>query len=156
MTWSDGTAIFASGSPFKSFTATIASNPPKTYHPNQGNNVYIFPGLGLGAILAKVSRITDDMVYTSAAALSACLNADELAHGLIYPRIERVREASVIVAREVMKCARRDGVDGLDEGLWRAWGDSKEGGLWAGGDGAMMGWIGRQVYDPSGRGEAKL
>ena len=109
MTWTDGTVIFASGSPFSQFTVKI-NDQPVTYYPNQGNNVYVFPGIGLGAILSKASRVTDNMIYTSTAALAGSLNAEEIHKGLIYPRIERVRDASLIVAREVMKAARRDGV----------------------------------------------
>jgi malate dehydrogenase (oxaloacetate-decarboxylating)(NADP+) len=100
MHWTEGTAIFASGSPFSPVTVKNGDG-LTTYYPNQGNNVYIFPGLGLGAILAKASRVTDAMVYTSAAALSGCLNSEEIRMGLIYPKIQRVRDASVVVAREV-------------------------------------------------------
>jgi malate dehydrogenase (oxaloacetate-decarboxylating)(NADP+) len=139
MQWSDGTAIFASGSPFSSFTAKIGDT-LQTYHPNQGNNVYIFPGLGLGAILAKASRVTDDMVYTSAAALAGSLNSEEIHQGLIYPTIDRVREASVIVAREVMKSARREGVSMLPDATWTEWEE------W--GDVALTSWIKKQIYDP--------
>lgn len=90
--WTDGSVIFASGSPFQSFSMKVSGEAGSvTYHPNQGNNVYVFPGLGLGAILAKASRVTDDMVYTSAEALSGTLNADEIHKGLIY------RESSVCV-----------------------------------------------------------
>lgn len=136
MTWTEGTAIFASGSPFSAFTAQNGI----TYYPNQGNNVYIFPGLGLGAILAKASRVTDDMVYTSAAALAGCLNSEEIRRGLIYPKIERVRDASVIVAREVMKSARRAGVSEVPEAQWIEWEE------W--GDVELERWIKSQVYDP--------
>ena len=100
----------------------------------------MFPGLGLGAILAKASRVTDAMVYTSAFALSGCLNKEEIRMGLIYPKIERVRDASVIVAREVMKCARRDGVSMLPEETWVEWEE------W--GDVALTAWIKKQIYDP--------
>jgi len=54
--------------------------------------------------------VTDNIIYTSTAALASSLNAEEIHKGLIYPRIERVRDASLIIAREVMKAARRDGV----------------------------------------------
>jgi malate dehydrogenase (oxaloacetate-decarboxylating)(NADP+) len=101
---------------------------------------YIFPGLGLGAILAKASRVTDDMVYTSAAALSGCLNKEEIRLGLIYPKIERVRDVSVVVVREVMKAARREGVSLLPEETWVEWE------VW--GDVALTAWIKKQVYDP--------
>jgi malate dehydrogenase (oxaloacetate-decarboxylating)(NADP+) len=146
--WTDGTVIFASGSPFQPFTVKTASDAGAiTYHPNQGNNVYVFPGLGLGAILSKASRVTDEMVYTSAAALAGCLNADEIHKGLIYPRIERVRDASVIVAREVMKAARRDGVSELPESQWQEWEE------W--GDVALTAFIKQQIYDPMSFADAK-
>lgn len=140
MTWTEGSAIFASGSPFSPFTTKGVDSSPVTYYPNQGNNVYVFPGLGLGAILSKASRVTDDMVYTAASALSGCLNSEEIRMGLIYPKIERVRDASVVVAREVMKCARRDGVSLLSEdewGVWEEWGDV-----------SLEKWIRASVYDP--------
>ncbi|TAQ87876.1 hypothetical protein B7494_g3797 [Chlorociboria aeruginascens] len=136
ITWTEGTVIFASGSPFSPFT-TKTGDMITTYYPNQGNNVYVFPGLGLGAILAKASRVTDGMVYTSAAALSGCLNREELQMGLIYPKIERVRDASVVVAREVMKSARREGVSLLPEETWIEWEE------W--GDVALTAWIKKQV-----------
>jgi malate dehydrogenase (oxaloacetate-decarboxylating)(NADP+) len=101
---------------------------------------YVFPGLGLGAILAKASCVTDDMVYTSAAALSGCLNKEEIRLGLIYPKIERVRDVSVVVVREVMKAARREGVSLLPEETWVEWE------VW--GDVALTAWIKKQVYDP--------
>ncbi|RDW59893.1 hypothetical protein BP6252_12980 [Coleophoma cylindrospora] len=137
--WTDGTAIFASGSPFSPYT-TKKGDSVTTYYPNQGNNVYVFPGLGLGAILAQCSRVTDDMVYTAAAALSGCLNKEEIQMGLIYPKVQRVRDASVVVAREVMKCARRDGVSTLPEETWVEWEE------W--GDVALTKWIQKQTYDP--------
>ncbi|KAK7403309.1 hypothetical protein QQX98_010934 [Neonectria punicea] len=139
--WTEGNVLFASGSPFDPVRAKFGDDSHTvTYHANQGNNVYVFPGLGLGAILAKASRITDEMVYTSAAALSGSLNADEIQKGLIYPRIERVRDASVVVAREVMKAARRAGVSELPEAQWTEWEE------W--GDVALNTYIKSQIYDP--------
>ncbi|KAK0720068.1 hypothetical protein B0H67DRAFT_175303 [Lasiosphaeris hirsuta] len=137
--WTEGTVLFASGSPFANYTVK-AGDHAVTYYPNQGNNVYVFPGIGLGAILAKASRVTDNMIYTSAAALAGALNADEIHKGLIYPRIERVRDASIIVAREVMKAARRDGVSMLPEAQWVEWEE------W--GDPALTKFIKEHVYDP--------
>jgi malate dehydrogenase (oxaloacetate-decarboxylating)(NADP+) len=139
VTWTDGTVIFASGSPFSAFTVKT-SEQPVTYYPNQGNNVYVFPGIGLGAILSKSSRVTDNMIYTSAAALAGSLNAEEVQKGLIYPRIERVRDASLIVAREVMKASRRDGVSQLPEEQWLEWEE------W--GDPALDKYIKARIYDP--------
>ncbi|KAI0848652.1 hypothetical protein F5Y00DRAFT_238039 [Daldinia vernicosa] len=137
--WTDGTVIFASGSPFAPF-AVKAGDHAVTYWPNQGNNVYVFPGLGLGAILAKASKITDEMVYISASSLSESLNAEEVHKGLIYPHIERVRDASVVVAREVMKAARREGVSTLPEEQWVEWEE------W--GDVALTKYIKERIYDP--------
>lgn len=137
--WTDGTVIFASGSPFSPINIKHSEG-VTTYYPNQGNNVYVFPGLGLGAILAKASKVTDEMVYIAAASLAESLNADEIHKGLIYPRIERVRDASVIVAREVMKAARREGVSALPESQWVEWEE------W--GDVALTKWIKDRVYDP--------
>ncbi|KAK3325841.1 hypothetical protein B0H66DRAFT_140662 [Apodospora peruviana] len=139
VTWTDGTVIFASGSPFSQFSVKSGDH-AITYYPNQGNNVYVFPGIGLGAILAKASRVTDNMIYQSAAALAGSLDADEIHKGLIYPRIERVREASIIVAREVMKAARRDGVSTLPESQWLEWEE------W--GDPALTKYIKQRIYDP--------
>ncbi|KAH6641599.1 hypothetical protein F5144DRAFT_564127 [Chaetomium tenue] len=139
VTWTDGTVIFASGSPFSAFTVKT-SEQPVTYYPNQGNNVYVFPGIGLGAILSKSSRVTDNMIYTSAAALAGSLNAEEVQKGLIYPRIDRVRDASLIVAREVMKASRRDGVSQLPEEQWLEWEE------W--GDPALDKYIKARIYDP--------
>jgi malate dehydrogenase (oxaloacetate-decarboxylating)(NADP+) len=82
------------------------------------------------------------MVYASAADLSGSLNEEEIKMGLIYPKIERVRDASVIVAREVMKCARKDGVSLLPEELWAEWEKS-------GDDVALTAWIKEQIYDPT-------
>lgn len=137
--WTDGTVIFASGSPFQSFKAKFGESVVQ-YNPNQGNNVYVFPGLGLGAILSKATRVTDEMVYISADALAGCLNAEEVHQGLIYPKIERVRDASLVVAREVMKAARRDGVSALPESQWVEWEE------W--GDVALTQYIKERIYDP--------
>lgn len=146
--WTDGSVIFASGSPFQPVTTEVSNGLTNgssgketvTYYPNQGNNVYVFPGIGLGAILAKATRVTDSMIYASAEALSNSLNAEETAKGLIYPSIERVRDASLAVAREVMKAARRDGVSGLPESQWAEWEE------W--GDVTLNKYIQDHVYDP--------
>ncbi|KAI5865459.1 hypothetical protein GGS23DRAFT_559303 [Durotheca rogersii] len=137
--WTDGTVIFASGSPFAPF-AVKSGDHAVTYYPNQGNNVYVFPGLGLGTILAKATKVTDEMVYISAASLAESLNSEEIHKGLIYPDIDRVRDASVVVAREVMKAARREGVSALPEEQWIEWEE------W--GDVALTKFIKDRIYDP--------
>lgn len=140
--WTEGSVIFASGSPFEAYSAKAGDDGDVvTWHPNQGNNVYVFPGLGLGVILAKASRVTEGMVGSAAEALAGSLNEEEKAMGLIYPKIERVREASVIVAREVMKAAHRDGVSALPASDWARW-EAR------GGDKALEMYIRERIYDP--------
>ena len=73
--------------------------------------MYVFPGIGLGAILSKAVNITQDMIYASAESLSTSLNTDEVAAGWLYPDIRRIREVSVIVTRGVIRAAQKNGVD---------------------------------------------
>ncbi|KAF5311168.1 hypothetical protein D9619_007821 [Psilocybe cf. subviscida] len=101
-----GRAIFASGSPFPE-----QSYQGRTLYPGQGNNMYIFPGVGLGAILGRVSEVTDSMVEASSLGLAQSLTEEEIALGLIYPHIERIREISAQIARDVIRAAQKAGVD---------------------------------------------
>lgn len=73
--------------------------------------MYVFPGIGLGAILSKAVSVTQDMIYESAVALSTALNEQERAVGWLYPDIRRIREVSVTVARGVIRAAQAGGVD---------------------------------------------
>ncbi|CAG8628561.1 7157_t:CDS:2, partial [Funneliformis caledonium] len=106
---SDNRVIFASGTAFPSYTIPETG---KTRHPGQGNNMYIFPGLGLGAILAKPERITDRQIYTSASALATSLTEEERSSELLYPVVSRIRHVSAQVAAAVI-------VEAVDEGLAR-------------------------------------
>ena len=103
--YTEGRAIFASGSPF----------PPcelngKTYVPGQGNNAYIFPGLGLGVIASRAKHVTDEMFYIAASALAHQVKEESLAQGTIFPPLERIREVSLGIATEVAQ-------DAYDSGL---------------------------------------
>ncbi|OSX61139.1 hypothetical protein POSPLADRAFT_1146826 [Postia placenta MAD-698-R-SB12] len=104
--WSRGQVIFASGSPFPE-----QEYDGRTLYPGQGNNMYIFPGLGLGAILARVSSVTDSMVEASSLGLADSLTPEERSQDLIYPRVERIREISAHIAHKVIRAAQRAGVD---------------------------------------------
>jgi malate dehydrogenase (oxaloacetate-decarboxylating)(NADP+) len=68
--------------------------------------MYIFPGLGLGALLAKASRVTDSMVEQASVALAASLDAEERSAGLVYPRLDRIREISSRIALAVVRAAQ--------------------------------------------------
>ncbi|KAH9932963.1 malic enzyme [Fomitopsis serialis] len=98
--------IFASGSPFPE-----EEHAGRMLYPGQGNNMYIFPGLGLGAILARASKVTDSMVEASSLGLADSLTAEEKALDMIYPRVERIREISEQIATKVIRAAQRAGVD---------------------------------------------
>ncbi len=103
--WTDGRAIVAAGSPFQ----------PVAYGGElrkigQANNAFIFPGLGLGALLAEVREVTDNMINVAAASLAGCLTEAEIAEGLLFPSVRRLRDVARGVAVAVIKQAEIDGV----------------------------------------------
>ncbi|HIF51118.1 MAG TPA: NAD-dependent malic enzyme [Thiotrichaceae bacterium] len=98
--WSEGRVIFASGSPF----------PPVDYGnkeltPGQGNNVYIFPGIGLGAIISETTVITEDMFLTAAQVLADQVTQEDFDKGMIYPPLKNIREVSYNIALAVAEHA---------------------------------------------------
>lgn len=102
----NGKVLFASGSPFPSLEWE-----GKMLTPGQGNNMYVFPGIGLGAILSKAVNVTQDMIYASGVSLSSALTEQEKADGWLYPDIRRIREVSVVVTRYVIRAAQENNVD---------------------------------------------
>ncbi|MBI2390454.1 MAG: NAD-dependent malic enzyme [Deltaproteobacteria bacterium] len=102
--WTDGKAIVATGSPF-----APVEHGGRVHPIGQGNNAFIFPGLGFGAIAAEAKAITDGMVLEAAYALADYVEEHHLAHGRIYPPIGELREASVHVAARVIARAIADG-----------------------------------------------
>ncbi|MCC6607288.1 MAG: NAD-dependent malic enzyme [Anaerolineae bacterium] len=104
-TWTDGRAIFASGSPF---------NPVeyggKMYVPGQGNNSYIFPGVGLGVVAVKARHVPDEMFMAAARTLAQLVTAEDLAMGRIYPSLKRIREVSAAIGTAVAEVAYQQGL----------------------------------------------
>ena len=103
--WSKGRAIFASGSPF----------PPVryggiTFEPGQANNVYIFPGVGLGLIVSGATRVSDEMFLTAARTLAAQVGDADLARGRLFPPVERIRTVAAAIAAGVARLAYDDGL----------------------------------------------
>ena len=107
-TWTHGSAIFASGSPFPPFTFA-----GRTYVSGQGNNSYIFPGVGLGVIATQSARVTNEMFFVAAKTLARLVTADDLAIGRIYPELTRIREVSLAIALAVAETAFARGFAGL-------------------------------------------
>ena len=104
-TWSRGRAVFASGSPF-------APVEYEAHHfiPGQGNNAYIFPGVGLGVLMSEARRVSDEMFLAAAAALASQVTPEEREQGLIYPPLNRIREVSAAIAGAVIEVAYAQGL----------------------------------------------
>jgi malate dehydrogenase (oxaloacetate-decarboxylating) len=103
--WSHGRALVATGSPFDPVRVG-----DEDVSIGQGNNAFIFPGLGFGAILAEASEITDRMVLAAAYALADYVRAAHLGRGLIYPPVDALRDVSQRVAARVIQQSFDDGV----------------------------------------------
>ncbi|HEX5789986.1 MAG TPA: malic enzyme-like NAD(P)-binding protein, partial [Luteolibacter sp.] len=103
--WSGGRAIYASGSPF----APVELNGVR-HVPGQGNNIYIFPGVGLGALACQAREVTDEMFLVAAQTLASLVGPEDLALGRVYPALTRVREVSLQVAAAVADLAHRKGL----------------------------------------------
>jgi len=103
--WSNGRAIFASGSPF----------PPVDHQgtrlvPGQANNAYIFPGVALGVIASGARRVSDAMFFTAARVLAAAVSDADLAQGSVFPPLDRVGNISVSIATAVADLAFETGL----------------------------------------------
>ena len=102
-TWSKGKAIYASGSPFPACTYE-----GKTFVPGQGNNAYVFPGIGLGIVAAEAKHVTDRMFSEAAKALAAQVQTSDLDVGRIYPSLKRIQEVSAHIGAAVAEVAFKD------------------------------------------------
>jgi malate dehydrogenase (oxaloacetate-decarboxylating)(NADP+) len=104
--WTNGRAIFASGSPFDPVTMPDG----RTLVPGQGNNSYIFPGVGMGLSIVSANRVTDSMFLAAAKALSEQVTREDLALGRVYPPLTKIREVSAHIAAAVAQIAVNEGL----------------------------------------------
>jgi malate dehydrogenase (oxaloacetate-decarboxylating) len=105
--WTAGRALVATGSPFESVTHERV-----TYEIGQANNALVFPGLGLGVIAARATRVTDRMVLAAAQSIAALVDTSTPGASLL-PKVEGLRATSAAVAAAVALAAQQDGVAGV-------------------------------------------
>ncbi|HUO81447.1 MAG TPA: NAD-dependent malic enzyme [Gammaproteobacteria bacterium] len=103
--WTGGRCLVACGSPFPR-----VEYGERRYLVGQGNNVFIFPGLGLGSLLSGAKQVSDGMISAAARALADAVLDEELEQGLLYPSIRRLRAVTRQVAAAVMQRARDEGI----------------------------------------------
>ena len=103
--WSGGRAIFASGSPFDPVDFE-----GRRYRPGQGNNAYIFPGIGLGAVACQATRVSEQMFLAAARTLASQVTEARLEEGAIYPPLSEIREVSAQIAVAVAEQAYAEGL----------------------------------------------
>jgi malate dehydrogenase (oxaloacetate-decarboxylating) len=110
--WSatDGKGLVATGSPFPAMPWG-----DRTLQASQCNNMYVFPGLGLGALVAKASRVTDGMFLAASRAISAMVSPEQEQRGLLLPEMKDIRKVSAAVALAVGRAARDAGLGRLLE-----------------------------------------
>jgi malate dehydrogenase (oxaloacetate-decarboxylating)(NADP+) len=103
--YTEGRALFACGSPYDPVTLN-----GRTFVPRQGNNSYIFPGVGLGVIATRSRLVTDEMFMAAAHTLADCVGKEDLAQGSLYPALPRIREVSARIAAAVADVAYQRGL----------------------------------------------
>ena len=107
-TWTKGAAIFASGSPYPHVAVG-----GRLLEPSQGNNMYIFPGIGLGCVIAQPTRITDSVMVRAASSLADMMTESDIQRsGMLYPPLTMIRKISAHVAAGVIAQCQLEGLGG--------------------------------------------
>jgi malate dehydrogenase (oxaloacetate-decarboxylating) len=139
--WTEGRALVATGSPFAPVQLGRV-----THQVGQANNMLIFPGVGLAALVSRATEITDQMFAVAATTLASLVPEDRIAQGSLYPPIADLRRVSRAIAIAVATQARHDGIarladgDSIEEAVAAAmWHPSYPGGLSRSGAGTMPG-----------------
>lgn len=109
-TWTEGRAIYTSGSPFDPVVFQ-----GRKFVPAQGNNVYIFPGVGLGALACQSRHVTNEMFSVAAKTLAAQVSEEDLEQGSLFPPLPRIREVSAAIAVAVAEMAYQRGLATLPQ-----------------------------------------
>ena len=109
--WTDCRCLVATGSPYRDVECG-----GRKYRVGQGNNVFIFPGLGLGALAAEARKVTNGMANAASRALARQVTDDECDAGLLFPSVQRLREVSYEIAVAVARQAVQEGVADIAEG----------------------------------------
>src|ERR1700731_1251368 len=123
--YTEGRALFACGSPYDPVQLD-----GKTFVPRQGNNSYIFPGVGLGAVASGSKLVTDEMFMAAAHTLAYLVTPEDIDQGSLYPSLPRIREVSAHIAASVAEVAYKRGLATAPK------------------PNDLMGYIQSQMYDP--------